>query len=152
MTIYWYVAILQYTRNTCGTVYRYIAEVNNYVKQIVWTRTGILECDFSHCGSQAHGSEVEKMAAWSSCIVPNRTLKSILWEQFGSPSSDNRTVANRDVAICRICKVEMLFENNTTSVFTHLECHHKDVHSSSKGTSSQFTFIAVKAEYSSRER
>jgi len=74
------------------------------------------------------------MAAWSSCIVPNRTLKSVLWEQFGSPSSDDRTVAKRNVAICRVCKVELLFKNNTTNIFTLLECHHKDVHSSSKST------------------
>ena len=85
-------------------MYQYIAEAN-ILKELCEPEQESWNVTSHTVVGQACGSEVEKMAAWSLCIVCNRTLKSILWEQFGYPSSDDRTVANRNVAICRICKV-----------------------------------------------
>ena len=45
------------------------------------------------------------------------------------PGNDDGTVANRTIAICRICKRRDAIQNTTTNLFTHLECHHIDVRS-----------------------
>ena len=82
------------------------------------------------CGKAKHVvAKVEKMAASCINIVPNSASKSVVWEHFGFPGNEDGTVANKNVAVCRICKAEMPFKNNTTNLFTHLERHHKDVHS-----------------------
>jgi len=58
------------------------------------------------------------MTALSLCIVPNSTSKSVVWEHFGFPGTEDGTVANRTVAICRICNAEILFKNSTMNLFT----------------------------------
>ena len=58
------------------------------------------------------------MAALSLCIVPNSTLKSVVWECFGFSGTEDGTIANRTVAICRICNTEILLKNNTMNLFT----------------------------------
>ena len=60
------------------------------------------------------GSEVEKMAAASFCIVPNSTSKSVVWEILASQKMRmGLFLTGMYIAICRICKTKMPLKNNT---------------------------------------
>ena len=92
--------MLQYTaaQYTCGTMCLYIAETN--ILHILcepelesWNVTSHILI------GQVSGSELEKIAALSSCIVPNSSSKSVMWKHFGFPGDEAGTVANRNVAI-----------------------------------------------------
>ena len=61
-------------------------------------------------------------------IVANLAAKSDVWRHFRFPGTDNGTIATKNRAICCICHQDMPYKNNTSNLFSHLECHHKKEH------------------------
>ena len=68
------------------------------------------------------------MATQSSAakIVPNAAAKSGVWVHFGFPGNAAGTIVSKQHAVCHICNQDMSYKNNTTNLFSHLECHHRE--------------------------
>jgi len=61
-------------------------------------------------------------SAGDSRIVPNKGGKSPVWDHFGSPCDEDGALNNRRV-VCRLCKLELPYLQNTTNLFAHLQTH-----------------------------
>ena len=68
------------------------------------------------------------MATASVLIIPNPTAKREVWEHFGYPGNENGSIATKSRVICRLCKRDMPYKNNTTNLYDHLDRHHKEVY------------------------
>ena len=76
---------------------------NNNILCIAQTGMGLLECDFCPFGDWRVTMTTSRSKTGSARhFVPNSAAKSKVLEHFGLSGTDDRTVANRNVAICRI--------------------------------------------------
>ena len=71
---------------------------------------------------------VSKMATAGVSIIPNPTAKTDVWEHFGYPGNESGSIATKSRIICRHCKKNMPYKNNTTNLYVHLDRHHKEVY------------------------
>ena len=67
-------------------------------------------------------------------VVSNAAAKSDVWVHFGFPGSADGSVVTKRRVVCRICKQDMPYKNNTTNLYSHLERHHKDEHAKLRKT------------------
>ena len=79
--------------------------------------------NIAHAQNPRGFDHVLKMAG---SIVSNAAAKSEVWTSFGFPASPDGSVVTKTRVVCRICKQEMPYKNNTTNLYSHLERHHKD--------------------------
>ena len=76
----------------------------------------------------SQGNLTTKMATASASIIPNTLAKTEVWEHFGYPGTESGGILTRMKIICRHCKNEMPYKNNTTNMYVHLDHHHKEVY------------------------
>ena len=72
----------------------------------------------------------------STNIVVNAIAKSGVWVHFKLPGSPDGTISTKKRVICRLCKQEIPYKNNTTNLFKHLEIHHRAEFAKLHGTAS----------------
>ena len=59
-------------------------------------------------------------------VVPNLNAKTPVWKLFGFPGNGQGVPKTKGKVVCRRCRKEMPYKNNTTNLYTHLERHYKE--------------------------
>ena len=67
-------------------------------------------------------------------IVSNPGAKTPVWKLFGFPGNGNGAPRTKGKVVCRLCRKEMPYKNNTTNLYVHLERHHKEEHTKLRPT------------------
>ena len=59
-------------------------------------------------------------------IVSNTNAKTPVWKNFVFPGNGEGAPTTKGKIVCRLCRKEMPYKNNTTNLYVHLERHHKE--------------------------
>lgn len=84
-------------------------------------KVNVVRCDVRHCAYKMAGSSVPTDAELESITPEN--LKSVVWKNFGFPST-NGEITSRETVICKLCCKSLKYHSTTSNMSAHLHSMH----------------------------